>query len=123
MEGTEIHLGTNYFALMAKPDWRLLQYRVGMKPKIDYTGVRKRLLYVRKASLPKFIFERTILLTTTRLIPNAKPTVLTSKKETDGTNVEIIIKLVAKVQPTDYHYMQFFIVRRQAMENLVSQTV
>merc|ERR1719233_2482516 len=26
-EGTEINLGTNYFALIAKPNWRLLQYR------------------------------------------------------------------------------------------------
>ena len=33
--------------------------------------------------------------------------------------VEIIIKLVAEVQPTDYHYMQFFnIVLRQAMEKM-----
>lgn len=118
-EGTEINLGTNYFALVAKPNWRLLQYRVDMKPEIDHTGVRKGLLYVHKASLPKFIFDGTILFTTTRLSPDDKPIVLTSKRESDGTMVEIIIKLVAEVQPTDYHYMQFFnIVLRQAMEKM-----
>merc|ERR1719315_823060 len=88
-------------------------------PEIDHTGVRKGLLYVHKANLPKFIFDGTILFTTTRLSPDDKPIVLTSKRESDGTMVEIIIKLVAEVQPTDYHYMQFFnIVLRQAMEKM-----
>ena len=32
---------SNYFALVAKPKWRLLQYRVDMSPDIDHTGVRK----------------------------------------------------------------------------------
>ena len=104
-EGTDINLGTNYFALIA---WRLLQYRVDMKPEIDHTGVRKGLLYVHKAILPKIIFDGTIMFSTTRLSPDDKPMVLTSKRESDGTMVEIIIKLVAEVQLTDYHYMHFF---------------
>merc|ERR1711970_991164 len=118
-DGQEVTLGSNYFSLIAKPNWRLLQYRVDMKPDIDHTGVRKGLLYVHKASLPKFIFDGTILFTTTRLSPDDKPIVLTSKRDRDDTMVEIIIKLVAEVQPTDYHYMQFFnIVPRQAMEKM-----
>merc|ERR1719411_2388850 len=43
---------------------------------------------------------------------------LTSQRN-DGVAVEITIKLVGEIQPSDYHYMQFFnIVLRQAMENM-----
>ena len=28
----EVNSGTNYFTLIAKPNWRLLLYRVDMKP-------------------------------------------------------------------------------------------
>ena len=40
--------------------------------------------------------------------------VLRSPRESDGAEVEIKVRLVGEVQPTDYHYMQFFnIVLRQ----------
>jgi len=117
--GMDIALGTNYFQLVAKPNWRLLQYRVDMKPDIDNTRVKKALLYSHKPSLPKILFDGTILFTTTRLSPDDKPLILSSKRDSDGAMVEITIKLVAEVQPTDYHYMQFFnIVLRQAMEKM-----
>ena len=110
---------SNYFALVAKPKWRLLQYRVDMSPDIDHTGVRKALLYHHKATLPKFMFDGTVLFTTTRLNPNDAPIVLTSTREHDKATVTITIKLVGEVQPTDYHYMQFFnIVLRSAMEKM-----
>ena len=90
-----------------------------MKPEIDHTGVRKGLLSVHKGSLPKYIFDGTVLFTTTRLSPDDKPIVLTSKRDRDDTMVEIVVKLVGEVQPTDYHYMQFFnIVLRAAMEKM-----
>merc|ERR1719244_843984 len=117
--GDEMACASNYFALIAKPNWRLLQYRVDMKPDIDHTGVRKGLVGTHRSVLPKYMFDGTVMFTTTRLTPDDKPIVLTSKRESDGTMVEIIIKLVAEVQPTDYHYMQFFnIVLRQAMEKM-----
>ena len=118
-DGQEITLGSNYFSLIAKPNWRLLQYRVDMKPDIDHTGVRKGLVGTHRSVLPKYMFDGTIMFTTTRLTPDDKPKVLTSKRESDGSVVEITIKLVGEVQPTDYHYMQFFnIVLRQAMEKM-----
>ena len=39
--GIECNLTSNYFELVAKPSWRLLQYRVDMKPDIDNTKVYK----------------------------------------------------------------------------------
>ena len=37
--GVDVNLTSNYFPLIAKPNWRLLQYRVDMKPDIDMTKV------------------------------------------------------------------------------------
>merc|ERR1712179_805275 len=117
--GDEMACASNYFALIAKPNWRLLQYRVDMSPDIDNTRVRKALLYHHKSSLPKFMFDGTIMFTTSRLNPDDAPILLTSTRESDKANVRITIKLVGEVQPTDYHYMQFFnIVLRQAMEKM-----
>ena len=112
--GSEITVASNYFELIAKPNWRLLQYRVDMKPEIDHTGVRKALLYAHKEKLPKILFDGTMLFSTTRLSPDDKPLILVSERSTDQTKVEIKVRLVGEVQPTDYHYMQFFnIVLRQ----------
>ena len=117
--GDEMACASNYFALVAKPNWRLLQYRVDMIPEIDHTKVRKALLYHHKDKLPKFMFDGTVLFTTTRLDPDDKPMILTSTRDHDNTTVAITIKLVGEVQPTDYHYMQFFnIVLRSAMEKM-----
>ena len=117
--GVECALTSNYFELIAKPNWRLLQYRVDMKPDIEHTGVRKALLYAHVAILPKMIFDGTMMFTTTRLTQDDKPMVLHSERSTDGSKVEIKVRLVSEVQPTDYHYMQFFnIVLRQAMEKM-----
>merc|ERR1719431_1385013 len=45
--------------------------------------------------------------------------VFTSKRDGDGGLVTITVKFVGEVQPSDYHYMQFFnIVLRQAMEKM-----
>lgn len=117
--GVDVTLGTNYFELIAKPNWRLLQYRVDMKPDIEHTGVRKALVYSHASNLPKIIFDGTMMFTTNRLTSDNKPLELTSKRDSDGTIVHITIKLVSEVQPQDYHYIQFFnIVLRQAMEKM-----
>merc|ERR1719435_227497 len=117
--GDEMACASNYFALIAKPNWRLLQYRVDMSPEIDNTRVRKALLYNHKSSLPKFMFDGTIMFTTSRLNPDDAPIILTSTRESDKATIRITIKLLGEVQPTDYHYMQFFnIVLRSAMEKM-----
>ena len=112
--GTILPVNSNYFELIAKPNWRLLQYRVDMKPEVDHKGVRKALLYGHKEKLPKFIFDGTMIFATKRFTDDDRPLVLFSRREPDGFDVEIKVRLVGEVQPTDYHYMQFFnIVLRQ----------
>jgi len=122
--GEEITISANFFSLVAKPNWRLLQYRVDMVPEIDDTRIRKGLLYVHKANLPSFIFDGTGLFTDTRLNPEDKPLVLNSKRESDGEIVVITIRLVEEIQPTDYHYTRFFnIVLRKVMEKMKMKLV
>ena len=116
--GKEINLASNYFELIAKPNWRLMQYRVDMKPEVENTKVRKALMYHHKEQLPRFTFDGTMLFSTTRLNQDDQPIILESQRN-DGTMVVITIKLVGEVTPTDYHYVQFFnIVLRQAMEKM-----
>ena len=116
--GQGINLATNYFEVIAKPNWRLHQYRVDMKPDVEHTKVKKALMYHHKGELPKFLFDGTMLFCTTRLNTDDQPIVLTTPRN-DGTTVVITIKLVGEVIPTDYHYVQFFnIVLRQAMEKM-----
>jgi len=117
--GLDTKLTTNYFELIAKPNWRLLHYHVDMTPHIDNTKVRKALLGAHRSSLPKYIFDGSSFFTTTRLNAEDTPHTITTKRDSDDQIVTIIIKFVAEIQPTDHHYMQFFnIVLRSAMAKL-----
>ena len=116
--GKEITLQSNFFELIAKPNWRLLQYRVDMKPDVENTKVKKALMYHHKEDLPRFLFDGSMLFSTNRLNQDDQPIILNSTRN-DGTMVVITVKLVGEVTPTDYHYIQFFnIVLRQAMEKM-----
>eukprot|EP00092_Neocalanus_flemingeri_P037390 GFUD01040714.1.p1 GENE.GFUD01040714.1~~GFUD01040714.1.p1 ORF type:complete len:911 (-),score=265.15 GFUD01040714.1:184-2916(-) len=122
--GEEITITANFFALVAKPNWRLMLYRVDMVPEIDNTKVRKGLLYVHKDRLGSVIFDGTVLYTDSTLTPDQKPLVLNSKRESDGQVVVITIRLVEEIQPSDYHYTVFFnIVLRRCMEGMKMQLV
>ena len=52
--GAEVKLTSNYFPLIAKPNWRLLQYRVDMKPDIDMTKVCRE--YCNLSLILNFIY-------------------------------------------------------------------
>lgn len=81
--------------------------------------VKKALLYHHKEKLPKFMFDGSLLFTTSHLSSDDSNLVLTSVRDTDQSKVTITIKLVGEIQPTDAHYIQFFnIVLRAAMEKL-----
>ena len=109
---------SNYYELIAKPNWRLMQYRVDMKPDVEMTKARKALMYQHKERLPKFMFDGTMLFSTARLSADDKPIILNSQR-LDNSAVVITVKLVGEVMPTDYHYIQFFnVVLRQAMEKM-----
>jgi len=118
-DGNAITVSSNYFAMIQKPNWRLLQYRVDFNPPIEMTKVKKALLYKHKDTLPKFMFDGSLMFTTSKLSENDSNVVLTTMLEREKTDVTITIRLVGEIQPTDAHYIQFFnIVLRSAMEKL-----
>ena len=55
----------------------------------------------------RFLFDGTMLFSTTRLNQDDQPIVLNSQMR-EGTIVAITVKLVGEVTPTDMHYVQFF---------------
>ena len=65
------------------------------------------MLFAHKDKLPKMIFDGTMMFTTARLTQDDKARKLTTPRN-DSVPVEVTIKLVGEIQPTDYHYMQFF---------------
>ena len=69
--------------------------------------------------LPEFVFDGRLLFTTSSLTSDGSAQDEQTKKDT-----RISIKLVGKIQPTDYHYVQFFnIVLRAAMEKLQMELI
>ena len=104
--GRSVHILTNHFSLSGKTDWHLIQYRVDFKPEEDQTFIRRMLLRDVSEQLPKYIFDGTVLWTTRR-IPSDKM-LLTTVRKSDDTPMQIIIKEVGEVLPTDHHYMHFF---------------
>ena len=58
--------------------------------------------------MPKFMFDGTLLFTTSRLSPDDGPIILTSTMEKEKINVKISIKLVGEIASTDAHFVQFF---------------
>lgn len=111
---------TNYFKVRQKPDWSLVQFRVDFAPEEDRTIVRKRLLRCHEKSLwnGRYIFDGTVLVTVGNL-SGSDTLQLTSKREEDGQLVQISIRRVGTVSPSDQQNFQFFnIMIRKVMEKL-----
>ena len=69
------------------------------------------MLYCKKEKLPKFMFDGSLLFTTSSLTSDGSVLVPSAKDEQIKKDVRISIKLA-----TDYHYVQFFnIVLRAAI--------
>lgn len=61
--GVPFECATNYFKIMQKPNWKLLQYRVDFNPSEDDTRIRKDLVKAHKPTLGRFLFDGTMLVT------------------------------------------------------------
>ena len=80
---------------------------------------RKALLYQHKETIPKFITDGGRLNTTVKLSADNKDILLTSVRAHDNSKVQIKVKYVAEIQPSDSAYLQFYnIVLRTMMERL-----
>ena len=121
--GISVEIATNYFKMFGNPGWRLLQYRVDFKPEEDNTAVRKSIMRGLQGRLGRFIFDGSILFSATPLTANKKDLlVLQTVRNNDNTPVEVTLREVGEVLPTEHHYLQFFnIVLRQCLEKLKLQ--
>jgi aubergine-like protein len=117
--GQIVPLKANYFAFKKLPNWRLYQYRVDMKPEIDYTKERK--YYVRNhKELKNYFFDGTILITN-HPITGSKDDhyVFSTKRTSDDQVIEVTIRMVGEVDPSSNTYIQFLnIILRSMLEKL-----
>ncbi|EFX88764.1 Piwi/Aubergine-like protein [Daphnia pulex] len=97
----EVHVTSNYFELMKRPDMHLLQYRVDFVPDVDHIGARKALIRVHEAKLGKYLFDGTLLYNITRL---PQPLELLSKRISDNSDVAIHLRLVGEIHKEDAAY-------------------
>lgn len=121
LTGQMLQLQANYFEIQRKKDWGIYQYHVDFSPELDVTGVRKALLRPYKAQYGTFIFDGTILLTTTRW-PEDKTEL--STKRLDDSVVKITVKFIKEVSMTESASLQILnLILRSAMEKLNLQLV
>lgn len=119
--GTTVTLGTNYFRLIRKPEWNIFQYRIDFAPDIEAVVIRKALLRPHMKLFNGFLFDGTMLFSSTKL--PSEVTQLCSARN-DGTNVMITVRYVKEVLMTEMASLQILnIILRRAMEGLNLQLV
>lgn len=119
--GPIIQLTTNYFKIQRKKDWGLYQYHVDFAPEIDITGIRKSVLRAHRAQFNGFLFDGSMLWSTTKL--QNEVTTLTGQRS-DGTPVIITIKFTKEVTMTESASLQILnVIMREAMQKLNLQLV
>ncbi|KAF6217336.1 hypothetical protein GE061_001690 [Apolygus lucorum] len=67
MKGQSVILQANYFQFNTKTDLILYQYKVDFNPDIDATYVKKDVLSRIKDDFGQYLFDGTVLITTTKL--------------------------------------------------------
>uniref|UniRef100_A0A336MED6 CSON000333 protein n=1 Tax=Culicoides sonorensis TaxID=179676 RepID=A0A336MED6_CULSO len=119
--GTLFNMKTNYFRIQRKKQWGLYQYRVDFAPDIDVTQIRKALLRQHKSLFNGFLFDGSMLWTTTKLQDD--PYTITTKRQ-DDSPVQIIIKFTKEVTTTEQSSLQVLnVILREAMQHLKLQLV
>ncbi|KAG5323893.1 PIWI protein, partial [Acromyrmex heyeri] len=119
--GTSIMLSSNHFRLPTVPNWCVYQYRVDFEPEENRTFIRKGMLKLHKDKVGPYIFDGTILFSSTRLPDKIE---LTSVRKSDNTPFKVIIYLVGRMMPEDPHYITIFnIIMRKQLEHLNLQLV
>ena len=77
------------------------------------------MVYQHEDILGKFMTDGMVLNSIKKLSADDSAVQLTSTKREDGSKVNIVIKYVGQILPSDYAYIQFFnILLRNAMEKL-----
>ncbi|XP_036145933.1 piwi-like protein Siwi [Monomorium pharaonis] len=119
--GEHTMLQSNHFKLPTVPNWRLYQYRVDFEPEEMRTFIRKGMLKLHKDKVGPYIFDGTVLYTSTRLPDKME---FTSVRQSDNVPVNIVICFVGPLSPEDPHFVVIFnIIMRKCLEYLRLQLV
>jgi aubergine-like protein len=118
-----VKLSANYFQLLKKPNFEMIQYRVDFEPDIESTMVRKKLLHdqIPSQGFGGRIFDGSSLFLMER-IPQ-EPMRFTAKNEAGG-QVQITIRFASTVSMNDMRGLQILnLTLRKCMENMDLQLV
>ncbi|KAL6255908.1 hypothetical protein P5V15_013149 [Pogonomyrmex californicus] len=119
--GRPIMLQSNHFRIPTGPNWCLYKYRVDFEPEETRTFVRKGMLKLHKEKVGAYIFDGTVLYTSSRLPDKME---LVTTRQSDNVPIKIIICLVGSMSPDDWHYIIIFnIIMRKCLEHLKLQLV
>ncbi|XP_069703667.1 piwi-like protein Siwi isoform X2 [Periplaneta americana] len=120
--GQSVRLHANYFRLLTVTNWQLYQYRVDFDPEEDRNVVKRRMLHDCKGALGGFLFDGTVLFTSTKYNPD--PLVIFSTRPSDKQKIRITIRCVGVLEFGDYHYVHFFnLLVRLCLDKLKLQLV
>ncbi|CAL8115744.1 unnamed protein product [Orchesella dallaii] len=112
-----VHLQSNFFKVDRKPDWCMFHYRVDFKPDETDTRLKKKLMRPHAQSLGANIFDGSSLYTANRLHPD--PMTLYSLQPNSEEKIELTVRMVAELAPTDGMYLQLFnILVRKCLEGM-----
>ncbi|XP_034253131.1 piwi-like protein Siwi [Thrips palmi] len=122
--GNPSPLTANYFKLTSITDWTLHQYRVDIAPEEDRTFERKKLLKVHQTKIGGYIFDGTVLYSSSRLTTSPGQSITWTSESDAGTKYTITVRHVNEVKYGDYSYQQVFnILMRNCIRALGLQLV
>ena len=114
--GIPIQLAANYFGFKAKPNFLIYKYRVDFNDEVleEQMLVKKKLVAQHNQILPQYIFDGSMIFSVERLFTVSTDRLVLSlesrkydkeKKEPNISIVEITLKSVGEVSPSDHNYI------------------
>jgi len=118
--GRQLVLATNYFKIVKRPDWSLIQYHVDFQPPIDVTRIRRALVYQHRELFDGYIYNGSTLFTCTNLKNKMVNECLEVPSQLrDGDPVVLKFRFVGTVSADEPEMMQIMnMILRNSMEKL-----
>ncbi|GAB0096383.1 PIWI [Sergentomyia squamirostris] len=118
--GEMITVVTNYFKISKKPEWNIYKYRVDFSPDIELLAARKGVMRRQIPKLGSFQFDGTMIFSAYKYATD--PMIIVDKNETDNSTIQVTIRFVGQLLPTDGQYTQLLnLIMRSTIESLNMQ--
>lgn len=116
-----MQLRANYFKMLRRPNFHIVQYRVDFDPDIESSMVRKRLLAGHISQYGAFIFDGSSLFMVQRL---PQEPITFQSDDPGGNPIEIKVRHAADVSMQDARGIQILnLALRKALDSLKLQQV